>query len=229
MKDGLPIGFGYLAVSFALGIAARNAGINAFEGASMSVLNHASAGEYAGILSIAGKVTLLETALVTLVANLRYLLMSCALSQRIEPGMPMLHRILVGFGLTDEIFAITIGQEDEFVNPYYTYGSMMVAIPLWATGTALGILVGNILPDNVVSALSVALYGMFLAIIIPKAKKDKVVAGLVVISFVLSFTMSRIPLFAGLSSGLVVIILTIVISLAAAALFPVKEEAEDDQ
>lgn len=223
LRDGIPIGIGYIAVSFALGINAREAGMNAFEGFVMSVFNHASAGEYAGIMSIAGQVTLLETALVIFVANMRYLLMSCALSQRLEPNMPLSHRLMMGFGLTDEIFAAAIGRPG-YAHPCYTYGLMTVAIPMWAAGTALGILAGNILPGRVVSALSVALFGMFLAVIIPEARKDRVVLGLVVLSFGISFLLSRLPVTANISEGMRVIVITVALSALAAIFFPVKDE-----
>lgn len=228
LKDGIPIGIGYIAVSFALGIAARDAGMNAFQGFVMSLFNHASAGEYAGIMSVAGRVTLVETALVILVANLRYLLMSCALSQRLEPNMPLGHRLLMGFGLTDEIFAASIGRKS-YVHPFYVYGLMAMAIPLWSAGTALGILAGNILPGWLVSALSVALYGMFLAIIVPESRKDKVILGLVVLSFAASWLLSRLPATASISEGMRVILITVALSALAATLFPVKDEEADGE
>ena len=193
MRDGVPIGLGYLAVAFSLGIAARNAGLNAFQGFLVSLLNNASAGEYAGFTTIAADASYLEIAVVTLIANARYLLMSCSLSQKFAPGTPMRHRLLVGYDVTDELFGLAISC-DGWLDPYYMYGAILVAAPSWAVGTALGVVVGNLLPARVVSALSVALYGMFLAIIIPPARKNKVVAALVLLSFALSFACGRLPL-----------------------------------
>ena len=170
MRDGIPIGLGYLAVAFSLGITARNAGLNAFQGFLISLLNNASAGEYAGITVIAANAAYAEIAIVTLITNARYLLMSCAMSQRLEPGLSLGHRLLMGFDITDELFGIAIARPG-YLEPFYTYGAMLTAIPCWATGTACGIIAGNIMPARVVSALSVSLFGMFLAIIIPPAKK----------------------------------------------------------
>lgn len=226
MRDGIPIALGYLAVSFSLGIAARNAGLNAFQGLLASLLNNASAGEYAGFTQIAANAAYWEIALITLIANARYLLMSCALSQRFAPGTPLRHRLLVGFDVTDELFGIAVARPGA-VDPYYMYGAMLLAMPGWAVGTALGVAAGEILPLRVVSALSVALYGMFLAVIIPPARKDRVVAVLVVVSFAASFAAASIPLFAGVSSGIRTIVLTIVIAGVAAALFPVKPQNEE--
>ena len=186
MRDGFPIALGYFAVAFSLGIAARNAGLTPVQGFLASILNNASAGEYAAFTLIAAGATYWEVAVITLIANARYLLMSCALAQRFSPATPFFHRLLIGYDVTDELFGITIARPG-YLNPYYTYGAILLAAPAWAIGTALGIIAGNALPLRVVSALSVALYGMFLAIIIPPARKNRIVAALVVISFVLSF------------------------------------------
>ena len=226
MRDGVPIAMGYFAVAFSLGIAGRNAGLTAFQGFIISILNHASAGEYAGITAIAAAAPYWEMALTIFITNARYLLMSCALSQKFAPGASLWHRVWVGFGITDEIFGITMARPGA-VEPLYTYGAMGVAIPSWATGTALGIIAGNILPLRVVSALSVALYGMFLAIIIPPARKDRVVGVLVVLSFACSFALGKLAegfRLEWLTGGTRVILLTLVLAGGAAALFPVKEE-----
>ena len=219
MRDGIPIALGYLAVSFSLGIAARNAGLTAFQGFLASLLNNASAGEYAAFSLIAAGATYLEVAIITLIANA-----SCALTQRFAPGTPFFHRLIIAYDVTDELFGITIARSG-YLNPFYTYGAIVLAAPAWSVGTALGIMAGNVLPLRVVSALSVALYGMFLAIIIPPARKDKVVAALVAISFALSFAGSYLPVVSSMSSGTRTIILTVVISSAAAILFPRKTEA----
>lgn len=227
IRDGMPIALGYLAVSFTLGIAAKNAGLSAFQGFLASLLNNASAGEYAGFLQIAADASYGGIALITLITNARYLLMSCALSQKFAPGTAWYHRLLVGFDVTDEIFGISIARPG-YLDPYYNYGAMAVALPGWSIGTALGIIAGNVLPLRAVSALSVALYGMFLAVIIPPARKNRVVAVLVIISFLASLAAKLlagvVPFVAGLSDGTKTIILTVVIAGAAALLFPVKDE-----
>ncbi|MDE7044601.1 MAG: AzlC family ABC transporter permease, partial [Acetatifactor sp.] len=202
-----------------------SAGLTAFQGFISSLLNNASAGEYAGFTVIAANASYLEMILMTLIANARYLLMSCALSQKFAPDTPLRHRLLVGYDVTDEIFGITIARPG-ILNPYYTYGAIVIAAPCWAGGTALGVIAGNLLPLRVVSALSVALFGMFLAVIIPPARKNRVVAAFVLISFLASFAAANLPYISLLSGGTRTIILTIVISAAAAALFPIREEEE---
>ncbi len=223
MRDGVPIGLGYFAVAFSLGIAARSAGMSALQGLVASLLCNASAGEFALFTVIGAGGTYLEAALVTLIANARYLLMSFALSQRISPEMPDYHRYLFGGLVTDEFFGINIARHG-YLEPAYYYGAITVATPLWAIGTALGILMGNLLPGRVVSALGVALYGMFLAIIIPPARENRVVAACVLASFLLSGLFSVLPLLSGISAGTRTILRTLLIAGAAALLFPVGEE-----
>ena len=226
MRDGIPIGLGYLAVAFSLGIAAQNAGLSAFQCFLVSLLCNASAGEYAGFTLVAANASYIEMAIITLVANARYLLMSCAMSQRIAPGTHILHRLFLSFGLTDELFGIAIARPG-CLHPYYSYGAFFVAAPCWAFGTALGAIAGNVLPLRIVSALSVALFGMFLAVFVPPAKKDKVMAGIVIACFILSYSASVLPVLSELSEGVRIIILTVIISSAAAFIFPRKDEAEE--
>ena len=220
IRDGFPICLGYFVVSFTLGIAAKHAGLTPFQGFVTSFFNNASAGEYAAFTVIAADASYLEMALITLVANARYMLMSTVISQKFSPKTPFYHRILVGFDVTDEIFGITVARPG-YLNPFYNYGAMLVALPGWSIGTALGIMAGNILPASAVSALSVALYGMFLAIIIPPSKKDKKIALTVVASFILSFIASY--LFEDVSAGTRTIVLTVSIASVAAYLYPIKD------
>lgn len=227
IRDGIPIAAGYFAVAFSLGIVAKKAGLTPFQGFLSSILNHASAGEYAEFTVIMAGAPYIEMALVILITNMRYLLMSCALSQKFDSATPYAHRLLVGFGITDEIFGISIGKPGA-LNPFYTYGAMTIALPSWAMGTAMGVVAGNILPVSLVSALSVALYGMFIAIIIPAAKTSRIVGGVVMVSFLASFIVSRIPLFDGLSDSMKISLLTVLIAGAAALLFPIKEKDGSD-
>lgn len=226
LKDGVPIALGYFVVSFTLGIVAKKAGVTAFQALLTCGLTNASAGAKAGFNAIAENVGYIDLALTMLIVNARYLLMSAALSQKLAPNTPIRHRMLVAFDVTDEIFGISIGVKGT-LNPYYNYGAMTVAIPSWALGAAFGVILGNILPASIVSALGVGLYGMFIAIVIPPARENKVIAGIVVISMTLSLVMSVTPLLKELSSGIRVIILTVLIALTAAVLFPVKEDENE--
>ena len=223
IRDGIPIALGYFAVSFTLGIAAKNAGFTPLQAMIVSMTNNASAGEYAGFTLISAGAGYLELALMMLVANARYLLMSCALSQKLDPKTPFIHRLLIGYDVTDEIFGICINSPGK-LNPFYAYGAFSVAIPGWAIGTYLGVLMGNVLPSNVVSALSVGLYGMFIAIIIPPARENRLLAGLIIVSMLLSLLFTVLPVLSDIPSGTSILILTIVISAVAAILFPIKEE-----
>ena len=223
VHDGIPIALGYFVVSFALGIAAKNAGLSPLEGFIASFFNNASAGEYAAFTVIASDAPYLTMALITLVANARYMLMSCVLSQKCPRDLPLIHRVLVGFDVTDEIFGITIARKG-LLNPFYNYGAMTVALPGWSIGTALGVFAGNILPPTVVSALSVALFGMFLWIIVPPARDNHVVGALVIISFILSFLAELTPVIADFSAGTRTIILTVAIASIGAIVAPIRED-----
>ncbi|MDO4741398.1 MAG: AzlC family ABC transporter permease [Eubacteriales bacterium] len=225
MRDGVPIMLGYAAVSFTLGIAARNAGLTAFQAGLASLLNNASAGEKAGFNVIAANESYFVMALMILIANARYLLMSCALSQKISPRTGLIPRMIIGFEVTDEIFGVAMAVPG-MLNPWYIYGVIALALPGWSLGTVFGVIMGNVLPVRVVSALSVGLYGMFVAIIVPPARKSRIIAGLVVISMAASFIMATLPVFSFISPGMRIIVLTVVISAAAAWLFPIKEEGE---
>lgn len=209
IKDSIPVGMGYFAVSFSLGIIAKNVGLSPIQGFLTSLFINASAGEYAAFWMI----------IMTLVSNARYFLMSFALSQKIEEKTTLFHRMCIGFDLTDELFGLAINHKGK-VNYKYIYGTYLVALPCWAFGTALGIVAGNSLPTKIVASLSVALYGMFLAIIIPQAKKDRIVGVLVVVSFLLSYICKDIPI----SGGTRTILLTIIISMVAAIIKPRKKE-----
>ena len=226
LRDGLPIGLGYLAVAFSLGIAAREAGLTAAQGFIASMLSVASAGEYAGFTLIAAQASYAEIALGTLVTNARYLLMSTALSQRFSKDTPLPQRIGVGLGVTDELFGLAIAKPQ--VSPLYQYGAMLSSIPLWCVGTSAGIVAGQLLPTRVVTALSVSLFGMFLAVIMPAARTDRVVRVCVLASFVASYVASHlIPLTMAWSSGTRIIVLTVVIAAAAALICPVDTEGDD--
>ena len=223
LRDGIPICMGYFAVSFALGITARGIGMNALQAGLMSLGMVASAGEFAAIVLIQSGAGVIEMITTCIVVNLRYFLMSCSLSQKLSPDLPFFHRFLLPYCITDEIFGLSSAVEG-YLNPIYTYGMTAVSVAGWTTGTVLGVLMGNIMPGWAVNALSVSLYGMFLAIIIPPSKKDRFIACLVLISMASSGLFSVLPVLRDISGGFKVIILTLVIAGAAAFIHPVEEK-----
>lgn len=227
MRDGFPIGMGYFAVSFSLGIIAAKAGLTAWMGFAGSFLTRASAGEYGVYSLIAIGASYVEVVAMCMVTNLRYLLMSTALTQKFASNVSLLKRILVACCVTDEIFGISIAYPGN-LPPAYPFGAMLVSTTMWASGTAVGIVAGEILPPHVVAALSVALYGMFIAIIIPPAKRDRAVGFSVIASFLLSWLCSVLPTVREMSAGTRTILLTIVIAAVAAYVKPVKIEDHDE-
>ncbi len=214
---------GYFAVAIALGISARSAGITSLQAALTSLLINASAGEYVGFALIAAGASYVEVALMEAVANARYLLMSASLSQKLDGRTRLWERLLLGFTVTDEIFGASISVEGK-LSPYFTYGAFIVATTGWTGGTFVGAMLGDVLPVRLLSALAVGLYGMFISVFVPEAKKNKVVMALVGISFALSLALEYIPYVRDISEGIRIIVLTVIISLAAAIIFPVKED-----
>ena len=223
LKDGVPIGLGYLAVSFTFGIMAKKAGISTLAAVVMSLTNLTSAGQFAALGVIQSGAPFVEMAAVQFIINLRYCLMSCSLSQKLDRAMPFFHRFLISYGVTDEVFGVSACREG-VLSPFYAYGLICVAVPGWTFGTLLGAVSGDLLPARLLSALSVALYGMFLAIVIPPARGSRILAGVVAVSMAASLLFSVIPVLSGISSGFKVILLTVLIAGAAAFFFPVGEE-----
>ena len=222
LRDGIPIAMGYFAVAFSLGIIAKKAGLTAFLGFVSSFFTRASAGEYGVYTLVAINAAYVEIVAMSLVANLRYMLMSAALSQKIAPGTPWYHRVLMACCITDEVFGISVNHKG-YTPPAYTYSAALVSTLCWASGCAAGIVAGGLLPSSIVSALSVALYGMFIAIIMPPSRADRNVLYAVTASFVLSGLCAVAPVVSGWSTGTRTIVLTVAISSVAAFLKPIKD------
>lgn len=226
LHDGIPIAMGYFAVAFSLGIIAGKVGLSAVEGFLGSFFTRASAGEYGVYTLIGVGASYGEIVAMSLVTNLRYILMSTALTQKFSPQTGLAKRLLVSCCITDEVFGISIAYPGHLV-PSYPLGAMLIAGIFWAAGTASGIIVGGALPTHIVAALSVALYGMFIAIIIPPAKKDRATLVAILASFCLSWLCGVIPWTSTINTGTRTIILTLVISIIAAIIKPVKFNTDE--
>ncbi len=220
-RDGIPIALGYFAVAFSLGIIAKHAELTVGMGFVSSFFTRASAGEYGVYTLVALNAAYIEIVAMCLVVNLRYMLMSAALSQKIAPGTSLVHRVLMACCVTDEVFGISIAHKG-YTPPAYTYSAALISTLFWASGCAAGIVAGGMLPGSVVAALSVALYGMFLAIIMPPARQDRNVLYAVIASFVLSGLSSVAPVTSEWSSGTRTILLTILIAAVAAWVKPIN-------
>ena len=222
-RAGIPISLGYFAVAFALGITAKGVGMSALQAGCMSCGMLASAGEYASVTLIGAGAGAVEMIFTTIIVNMRYLLMGAALSQKLPESTKKIHRFALSYCITDELFGISVAEEG-YLNPFFTYGATIISAAGWTLGTVLGVVMGTVLPHTAVDALSVALYGMFLAVIIPASKKDRFIAGLVLISMAASWLFSVLPVLRSISPGFRVIILTLIIAGAAAVIRPVEDE-----
>ena len=226
LRDGIPIAMGYFAVAFSIGIIAAKAGLSAPQGFFSSFFTRASAGEYGTYTLVAVQAAYAEVIAMCLVVNLRYMLMSAALSQKIAPGTSWFHRILMACCVTDEVFGISVAHPG-YTPPAYTYSAALISTLFWASGCAVGVVAGSLLPQPVVLALSMSLYGMFLAIIIPPARSDRNVLYALIASFVLSGLCAVAPVVCQLSSGMRTVVLTVIISAVAAWLKPINISNDD--
>ena len=221
LLHGIPIGLGYLSVSFGFGILAVKSGLSVLEASLISLTNLTSAGQAAGVEVIAAGGTLLEMALVQLTINIRYALMALSLSQKLDPGFTLPHRLLAAYGITDEIFGVCAAQEEK-LRPTYMYGIISISTAGWVTGTFLGAAAGELLPTAVSAALGIMLYGMFIAIVVPPARKQRSVLCVVLVAAALSIACKY--LLPGLSGGFAVILCGVAASVLGALLFPREEE-----
>lgn len=227
LKDGIPIALGYLSVSFGFGITAVNGGISPLAAVIISLTNLTSAGQVAGVGVILALGSLFEMALTQLTINVRYSLMSLSLSQKLDKSFTLPHRLLASFGMTDEIFGVASSKREP-IKPIYMYGLILLPFIGWTLGTLLGAVAGNILPESVNHALGIAIYGMFVAIVLPPAKRDKGVLVSALLAIAVSLCLAFTPIFSFITSGFAIIISAVVAAVVAALLFPVKDE-EDEQ
>ena len=221
MLHGVPIMLGYLSVSFGFGILAVQKNLTVLQAVGISVTNLTSAGQAAGVGIIAAGGSLLEMVLCQLVINLRYSLMSLSLSQKLDSSFTLVHRLIAAYGVTDEIFAVASSQPEP-LTPAYMYGLILTPFIGWSSGTLLGAAAGSIMPAQLTAALSLMLYGMFIAIIIPPAKKSAKVLLVIVLSAGLS-VMFRF-LLPMVNEGFAIIISSVVSSATVALIFPVGEK-----
>lgn len=225
LKDGIPIALGYLSVSFGFGISAVNSGLSPFAAVLISLTNLTSAGQMAGLDVIVALGTLFEMVLTQFTINIRYFLMSLSLSQKLDKSFTLPHRLLASFGITDEVFGVASSKK-ESIKPIYMYGLILLPFIGWSLGTLLGAIAGNILPSDLKNALGIAIYGMFVAIVLPPAKRDKGVAVASLLSIAVSLALAFIPIFSFVTSGFAIIIAAVVAAVVAALLFPIKEDDE---
>ncbi len=209
LLKGLPIALGYLSVSFGFGISALGQGIWGIGAILISLTNLTSAGQVAGVAIIAAGGTFLEMALTQLVINIRYCLMGLALTQKLDKSFTTVHRMITSFGITDEVFAVAAAERG-MIGRRFMYGLITLPYFGWALGTTLGVYAGQILPQNLCAALGIAIYSMFVAIIVPPSRDDKGTLLAVLISSGISCAFYFIPLFAGISQGFSVIICAVV-------------------
>jgi 4-azaleucine resistance transporter AzlC len=225
LNRGLPVGIGYFSVSFGFGAMAANLGVRALDAALISLTNFTSAGQFAGLTLMVASASLWEVLLTQIVINSRYALMGLSLSQRLGPEIRFWQRIGIAFFNSDEIFALAMAEPGHLTAPFL-FGLGTMPILGWAGGTLMGALAGSLLPLGIRSALGVMLYGMFIAIVIPPAKKEKPVLLVAMLSLVFSCLLTWVPGLKNLSSGISIVLCTVAAASIGAIFFPVEESKE---
>ncbi len=235
--DGIPIALGYLSVSFGFGISAVNAGLSPLAAVLTSLTNVTSAGQVAGlsimapetgVLTLLSLATVLEMILTQFTINIRYFLMSLSLSQKLDRSFTLRHRFLAAFGITDEVFGVASSKKEP-LKPIYLYGLILLPVLGWTLGTLLGSVAGSILPDGLKYALGIAIYGMFVAIVVPPAKRDRGVLCASLLAIAVSCLIAYIPIFSFITSGFAIIIAALIAAAVAAHFFPIPDEEGGDR
>lgn len=224
IRDGLPICLGYLSVSMAFGLTAVKSGMPIWSTILISLTNLTSAGQFAGTNLLLAQSSYIELMITTFIINIRYFLMSLSVSQKVDKDFGLKERLIASFGVTDEVFAVSMQRRSELTFSYML-GLILTPILGWTGGTILGAVATALLPEALTDAMGIALYGMFIAIIVPPAREQKSVLVAVILAIIASYAFNYLPLLSVFSGGWSVIIITIVVSALAAYLFPIPEEA----
>lgn len=223
LKDGIPIALGYLTVSFTFGITACRQGISPEMAVLISMTNLTSAGQFAGTSLIVQHAAYFEVAFAMFVINVRYALMSLSLSQKVSHKLSLWKRAVMAFSITDEIFSVASLEEEEV---HFSFFLGLTTLPYigWAAGTYIGSLTDQLLSPKMESAVGIALYGMFIALIIPASKKDGAVFKIVFLTVIITCILYFTTLSEVISSGYSIIIASIIGAGCGAYFFPREVE-----
>ena len=227
IKDGFPICMGYFSVSMAFGLTAVLSGLPVWSAIMMSLSNLTSAGQFAGANILVENGTFIELIITTLIINIRYFLMSLSISQKVNPNLTIKERLAISFGITDEVFAVSM-QRKTSLSSIYMAGLIITPVIGWTAGTTVGAIASQFMPQILTSSMGIALYGMFIAIIIPPARENKNVSYAIIFSVILSIAFEYLPLLSKISDGWSIIIITVLVSSLAATFFPVKQKTVEE-
>lgn len=226
VRDGIPICLGYFSVSLAFGLTAVLSGLPVWAAIVISLTNLTSAGQFAGANLLIANGGMIELAISMVIINARYFLMSLSVSQKVEQKMTMKQRLGISYGITDEIFAVSMQHKGD-LSAVYMAGLILTPVIGWTGGTIVGAVATSLMPESLASALGIALYGMFIAIIIPPAREHRNVMIAVLMAIAASVAFANLPVLKNLSSGWAIIIITVAVSAVAAWLFPVNQDEEE--
>ena len=221
IKDGFPICLGYFSVSTAFGLTAVLSGLPIWSAIVMSLTNLTSAGQFAGANILIENGTFIELAITTIIINIRYFLMSLSVSQKVQPNISLRERLAISFGITDEVFAVSM-QRKQSLSSVYMAGLIITPVLGWTAGTTFGAVASQYMPSILTNSMGIALYGMFIAIIIPPARENKNISLAIIMSVILSIAFNYLSLLQCVSDGWTIIIITVLVSAICATFFPIK-------
>ncbi len=228
IKDGFPICLGYFSVSMAFGITAVLNGIPVWSAIMISLMNLTSAGQFAGINILTAQGSMIELAVTSFIINIRYFLMSLSVSQKIDKKVTLKQRLAISFGITDEIFAVSVRQPRD-LTAVYMAGLILTPVLGWTLGTTAGAVATSFMPKILSESMGIALYAMFIAIVIPPARENKKILPGILLSVLLSLAFTYLPYLNRLSGGWVIIIITLAVSAVMATFFPIPENKEETE
>ncbi len=226
-RNGIPIALGYYFVSFTFGIVGSKNGLLWWETLLISVTNLTSAGQFAGVMIIASAGSYAEMAVSQFIINLRYSLMGISLSQNTDENFDTPSRAVLGFGITDEIFGVAVNRKVPVSRSFFL-GLLTLPYFGWMFGTLMGAVLGDIMNEALSDAMGLAIYGMFIAIVIPKAKEERHTLLIVLLAVAISCLLYYVPLFSKVSGGYAAVICAVVASLAGAFFFPISTADEKE-
>lgn len=224
VKEGIPIAIGYIPIAITFGLISKSSGIPGFVSISMSFFIYAGASQFIGVNLMAVGASTMEIVMTTLILNFRHFLMTSSLSQRIEEKTPKKLLSILAFGVTDETFAVLSLRKEEKINPWLTLGLNFIAFSSWNVGTSIGIIIGDAIPKILSSSMGIALYAMFIGLLIPSIKNSRPVLIIAIISIAVSSLLHWIPIFSFISKGWSIIISTVTAASIGAVLYKKEEE-----
>ncbi|WP_315118941.1 AzlC family ABC transporter permease [uncultured Clostridium sp.] len=219
IRLAMPIAIGYVPIAITFGLITKSSGVSNEVGIMMSIMVFAGASQFIGVNLMALGSAPLEIIVTTFIINFRHFLMSSSLSQKVKENTDKKLLYLISFGITDETFAVASLKEEGKLNPYVILGLNFTSYLSWVFGTIFGVALGNVIPEVIKNSMGIALYAMFIGLLVPALKKSKPILVISLLSIGINTLIMYIPIFAFISKGWSIVISTMISSLVGALMF----------